>query len=68
MSRDFQNSALEELRSSLPVTQEDDDDILSEIDIAKLAVIAQKSLLWIILLFLLCFSGAFIYFRMPNNG
>jgi tyrosine-protein kinase Etk/Wzc len=37
--------------------------MLSEIDIAKLLVVAQRSLIWIALLFITSLASAFLYFR-----
>src|SRR6478609_9056492 len=62
--RDFQEPNHGDMNSNFPAPEfEQDDDFLSEIDVAKLLVIAQKSLIWIGLLFMVCITGAFLYFR-----
>ncbi|MFL5729281.1 MAG: Wzz/FepE/Etk N-terminal domain-containing protein, partial [Cytophagaceae bacterium] len=45
-------------------TEEDNyDDFLSDFDIAKLLIVGRKNIVWVILLFFISFSGAFLYKR-----
>jgi capsular exopolysaccharide synthesis family protein len=51
------------LKSLVPNASDDYDDLLSEIDIAKLLVVARKSIIWILLFFFISIVGAFLFYR-----
>ncbi len=50
-------------RVSFADDSEDEDDVFGDFDFAKLLVIANKSLVWVILLVVLSVTGAFLYVR-----
>ncbi len=42
---------------------EEEESILDSLDFIKFLVVAQKNMIWVIMIFILCFSAAYIYLR-----
>lgn len=54
---------LDTIQNKIPHHEEDDESVLDSLDFIKFLIVAQKNLIWVILIFSLCLSAAFIYLR-----
>ncbi|HTF81981.1 MAG TPA: Wzz/FepE/Etk N-terminal domain-containing protein, partial [Cytophagales bacterium] len=57
----------ETLLSKAPLQDDDDESLLDSLDFIKFLLVAQRNLIWVLLIFAICFFAAFVYARYTKS-